>query len=95
MNGKQPVPVSETGEWGQWFENADNRRVAFDTVAGGVQVSTVFIGLDHNFGDGPPLLFETLVTGGALDGEMERYSTWDEAERGHQAMLERIRGIAE
>lgn len=63
-------------------------RVAEDAL-GGVRVSTVFIGLDHRFGPepGPPLVFETMVFGGVLDQEWERYSTWDEAAAGHAALV--------
>lgn len=32
---------------------------------------------------------ETMVFGGPLDAEMERYSTWDEAVAGHAAMVAR------
>lgn len=53
-----------------------------------VLVSTVFLGLDHNYmRSGPPLWFETLVFGGAHDGEMNRYSTWEDAEKGHAKLL--------
>jgi hypothetical protein len=38
------------------------RRVAQDRV-GGVFVSTVFLPIDHSFGGGPPILFETMVFG--------------------------------
>jgi hypothetical protein len=38
-----------------------------------------------------PALFETLVFGGPLSQEMDRYSTWAEAEAGHRAMVERVR----
>jgi hypothetical protein len=54
------------------------------------QVSTVWLGLDHQFGDGPPLIFESIVFGGALDQEMDRYSTWREAQNGHAAMVDRV-----
>lgn len=54
------------------------------------QVSTVWLGLDHSFDEGPPLIFESLVFGGALDQEMDRYSTWREAQNGHAAMVERV-----
>jgi hypothetical protein len=38
---------------------------------GNIGISTVFLGLDHrHFGDGPPLLFETMVFGGSRDGTM-------------------------
>jgi hypothetical protein len=54
-----------------------------------VEISTVFLGLDHNFGQGPPLLFESMVFGGEDDGEMVRYSTWEEAETGHKLLVEK------
>jgi hypothetical protein len=74
--------------WAKWFEKTE-RHVADDKV-GDVRISTVFLGLDHSFCGAEPLLFETLVFGGSLDGEMERYSTWDEAEAGHKQMVKRI-----
>ena len=90
LEGHIPVPVDDLIEWGRWIEKA-NRHVAQDRV-GDVQISTVFLGLDHSFGQpGPPILFETMVFGGPLDSEMERYATWEEAEIGHKAMLERVR----
>lgn len=50
-----------------------------------------FLGIDHNWGVGPPLLFETMVFGGWLDGEQERCSTWDEAEAQHKTMVLRVK----
>ncbi len=85
--GRLPVPVDDVVEWSQWFGTAD-RQVARDLV-GPLMVSTVFLGVDHNyFDDGPPILFETMVFGGEACDEYaesycERYSTWDEAEKGH------------
>lgn len=59
-DGHEPIPVDDMLEWGRWFESAD-RRVAFS----GNQykwVSTVFVGLDHRwFGDGPPMVFESMA----------------------------------
>lgn len=69
-------------------------RVAHDTIrhwGQSADVSTVFLGLDHSWGDGEPQIFETMVFGGALDQEQERYSTWAEAEAGHAAMVARVR----
>jgi hypothetical protein len=80
-----PKPVSDLIEWGRWFETAE-RHVANDVI-GDVRVSTVFLGLDHNFGGGRPLLFETMIFGGAEDGYQNRCSTWDEAEAMHRAAL--------
>lgn len=88
LDGKEPRPV-DMMTWAQSFEG-DRVRVGKDTV-GDATVSTVFLGLDHNWGDGPPLLFETMVFGGSLDETCERYSTWDEAEAGHARMIERVK----
>ncbi len=87
-NGIPKLAISMQ-EWGQWWEKTD--RTVAKTKIRKVLVSTVFLGLNHQWGDDPPLLFETLVFGGIFDGEMERYSTLDEAKAGHEAMVERIR----
>ena len=87
LDGHTPVPC-ELMDWARWFDKAD-RHVAMTDV-NHIHVSTVFLGLDHAFDGGPPVLFETLVFGGPLDGEMERYHTWGEAEAGHKVMVERV-----
>lgn len=92
LEDKKPVPCEDLITWAKWLEKAD-RVVKKDNVYqkdGKVMVSTVFLGLDHSFGQGPPLLFETLVFEGSLDGEMDRYSTWAEAEKGHEIMLQKV-----
>jgi len=87
LKGKKAIPCHDTIiEWAQWWSNA-NRVVKQTEVAPSVTVSTVFLGLDHQFGDGDPLLFETLVIGGHRNGEMDRYSTWDEAVREHDRIV--------
>ena len=68
-----------------------NNRVAL-TYVGDARISTVYLfGIDHQFGDGPPLLYETLVFDGLLDGEMKRYTTQKQAKAGHKAMVARVR----
>jgi hypothetical protein len=50
------------------------------------RVSTVWLGLDHSFFGGPPLIFETMIFEGPFgktDLGMWRYSTIPEAQRGH------------
>lgn len=91
LKDRTVLPESDLLTWARWFEDAGENRVVARTAVGTVTVSTVFLGVDHQFSpDGPPLIFETLVFGGPHDGTMDRYSTWDEAERGHVAMLARI-----
>ena len=89
LDGRTPLPESDSFAWGLWYANTD-RRVRKETVCGS-EISTVFLGMDHSFGSGKPLLFETMVFDGPLDGEMERCSTWDEAEAMHERMVERVR----
>ena len=80
----EPDPV----KWARWFERCE-RHVALTRI-GDARISTVFLGLDHSFGSGPPLLWETMVFGGKFDGEQERYSTFEDASRGHDAMVGKI-----
>jgi hypothetical protein len=61
LDGKTPVHEPDFLKAAQWQEaNQDKRRVARTTV-GTMDVSTVFLGIDHRLGDGPPLLFETMI----------------------------------
>jgi hypothetical protein len=89
-----PVKTESVFEWAQWFETAD-RRVAL-TELDGAEVSTVFLGLDHNYGMGPPLLYETMVfeTEGSnftlANSGPWRTSTREEALRVHQEVATSI-----
>ena len=85
----QPVQAKTVIEWAEWFEKADvDRRIALDEITPNVKVSTVFLGLDHRFGmSGDPIIFETMIFGGPIDGHMRRYSTRFEAEEGHKDMV--------
>jgi hypothetical protein len=69
--------------WARWFETAD-RIVCKTKNDGGPTVSTVFLGMNHNWGNGPPLLFETMIFGGEHDEYQERYATREEAIEGHE-----------
>lgn len=89
LDGKHAVECPDLIAWATWCESAD-RRVALSTI-GGVRVSTVFLAVDHSFGEVPPLLFETMVFGGPLDEEQDRCTTWEEAEAMHAAMVARVR----
>lgn len=84
LNGHEAVPCEDLLEWGRWMEENHGKRHVGDTqISPEVRVSTVFLGLDHSFGGPAPLLFETMIFGGPLDQEQERYSNWEEAEAGH------------
>jgi hypothetical protein len=86
-----PIEVEDAVIWGKWFqENSAKRRVAYEVLTD-CNVSTVFLGLDYSFGEGTPMLFETMVFGGKFDGEVERYSTREEALAGHEEMVKKIK----
>lgn len=55
-------------------------------------VSTVWLGLDHGYWGGPPIIFETMIFGGILDGEMGRYATVAQARRGHTHWVRILKG---
>lgn len=80
LEGKKAVPC-DLMTWAKAFEKSD--RTVAKSEKGGVKVSTVFLGLDHQYGEGPPLIFETMIFGGEHDQYQDRHSTWEQAEAGH------------
>lgn len=89
LDGKRAVPCDDLMEWGRAFEAAD-RRVCHDQI-GDIRISTVFLGVDHKWGDGPPLLFETMIFGGTHDQYQKRCSTWEQAEAMHAEALKLVK----
>jgi hypothetical protein len=94
MDGK-PIDMME------WAKSYQGNRHVGDTeirFRGHVyRVSTVLLGLDHNFySSGPPIIFETMVF---EDGDMggldfqRRYSTKEQARRGHREAVRWVRGM--
>lgn len=89
LENKVPVPISSGNRmedviiWGQFFGNDSNRIIQHHHF-GEILVSTIFLGLDHNYFGGPPLLFETMIfPNEEFKYYQERYSTWDESMQGH------------
>jgi hypothetical protein len=78
-------------EWARLFEDRDYKRVR-NTILGDINVSTVWLGIDHSYGaGGDPIIFETMVFG--TDDEERycvRYSTEDDAIIGHIAAVEHV-----
>jgi len=92
LKGHDAVPCDDLMEWAKVFKGT-NRHVASDMV-GDVRVSTVFLGLDHSFGEGDPLLFETMIFGGLHDQYQDRCSTWEQAEKMHKIAVDLAKGAA-
>lgn len=85
--------------WAHWYEKG--RRIVKRSTIGPYMVSTVFLGVDHRFdGEGPPILWETMVFGevtvcGMLrEHECERCAgSREQARAMHEAMCARVQAI--
>jgi hypothetical protein len=95
MNGR---PMTQM-EWARAFEHDRHISLDYIRLRGHMyRVSTVWLGLDHNFWPGgPPLIFETIVFEdddmGGFENLMNRYSTLAEAERGHRMFVRAVKRI--
>lgn len=70
--------------------SATDRMIAktlITTDRGRIEISTVFLVCDHGWGDGPPILWETMVFGGPDDLECRRYRSRDDAIAGHTEVV--------
>lgn len=92
----EPEICDDIERWAKWMHDEKNRIVE-QTKVGPFLVSTVFLGIDHNFGQFPsPVLWETMVflnepTGVAevddFGGNQQRYHSAIEAEIGHEYVV--------
>lgn len=92
---RHPVNLDEYIQWCE--QHCDviggvSVRIAYSELAPDVDVSTIFMTLDHSFGFGPPVLYETIVFGGPLNLYRRRYHTEEEALRGHEQTVAMLRG---
>lgn len=72
-----------------WLRSASDEycRVALDEV-GDQTVSTAWLGVDHNWCEGEPHIFETMLFNSEGSGMLiERYSTEAQAQEGHKAAV--------
>ena len=92
LEGDQAIPVEDVAAWAKQFGALDCRQIEL-TLTDDLRISTMFLGINGNIsGKGPPLLFETIVyqlDEDSSDLEWQRYSTIDEARKGHATMVEK------
>src|SRR5262245_11987790 len=96
LDGKHRPIKTDVLTWGRWFEDFFANRFVAEKIIGDVRISTVCIVFDHRyFGDGPPLIFETMIFGGEFDQSQWRYSSWDDAVTGHAMAVKKVRAKVE
>ncbi len=82
------IVPAEMMEAARFFGDINNRTVDRTQFPDGSYVSTVFLGIDHSFGRGPPILFETMIFGNAkFEDHQWRYCTCEEAQVGHKKII--------
>jgi len=87
-------PAKDLLEFSEWFSKPGSRRVDLTEINDDVRVSTVFLGINHNFSfdeDNPPVLFETMVFGGEYSDRGWRYTSYGQAKRGHWEIVDCIK----
>ncbi|MBQ3142324.1 MAG: hypothetical protein IJB82_02330 [Bacilli bacterium] len=80
------------------------KRLDLKTQVGDYEISTVDLGIDHSFGFGKPLYYETMIFIKAdnfndrffskkniFENFQERYSTEEEAKLGHQLAIQFVK----
>lgn len=107
LDGHEAVFVENPTEWLMEFHRQDRQVardelfeiIARDAAVPGprwavvlVVVSTVFVGIDMNFGIGPPMLFETMIFREGVPGLNIKSQTWDEAAQVHREMVTFVQG---
>lgn len=90
---REGLPIGQD-EWLARWSDIDYK-VVEQTMVGMVQVSTVWLGLDHGMGGGAPLIFETMIFGGELDQTQWRYPREVDALKGHEKVVRLVEVVAE
>ena len=77
-------------KWLKFCRKIKNSTVR-STIHKNMRVSTVFLGIDTQFGTSkPPILFETRIIGGKRNGEKYLYVSKEDAIRGHKKVVSTI-----
>ena len=92
--GYEGEPLEDFRQWAILFADEERRVVGF-TALDGVEVSTVWLGLDYSIGPGPPLIYETMIFGGPHDERQWRYPNRDAALAGHDQAVALARDAVE
>lgn len=88
-----PIPCSGVSEYEEWVvkHGTTVAQSKFrDTKNIEIYISTVFLGLDYSYNSTVPILWETMVFGGPFDQQSVRYSSFKDALKGHNEIIDGI-----
>ena len=97
LRDNEVVEEPDHAAWTAWYQSSfEAVREIARTVTGHGTIVTRFLPVSMTLGeDAQPLLFETRVAGGWLDGQGERFPTLESATAGHQSWVARVRTFEE
>jgi len=92
----QPMTMHQ---WAEKFQDEDYTHIARDVIgpvepldpAPLITVSTFWLGVNPNWRNDEPLIYETLIIGGGYDATGMRYATEKQAREGHRRVVDELR----
>lgn len=76
-----------------WFNKEDPDLLLWLDRIKNTSIVTAFFGYDIGINDSQPVMLESVIIGGTLDGQKYRYGSYGEARAGHQRRLKRVRDL--
>ena len=91
LNDQNEPESATTEQWIEWCKKYPCRKVVGRTKIGETFISTVFLGLDHDWGGGRPVLWETMIFSKDANNQyMDRYTSLDQAVFGHEKTVRAV-----
>ena len=92
----QPMTMHQ---WAEKLEDENYTHIARDVIGPAepldpaplITVSTVWLGVNPNWRNDEPLIYETLIIGGGYDATGMRYATEKQAREGHRRVVDELR----
>lgn len=92
-----PIGTNNVIKWGRLMQLKE--KIVKQENVDNYFISTVFLGIDHSYDFGNPVLWETMIFRKDKDGSKElgsdifhdRYSTYDEAIQGHKEAVKLVK----
>lgn len=55
-----------------------------------ILVSTIFLGVNMSLSEETPVLFETMIIGGSMNGSLWRYTSYAQSNKGHSEIVQSL-----